>query len=72
MEEARCARSYRDEVEALRVRATRCDKLENDLVRYKQKVEDMEYLKKKITVSHNNATIKILIFSCILIKCHRI
>ena len=41
MEEAQCARSYRDEVEALRVRATRCDKLENDLVRYKQKVELM-------------------------------
>jgi len=51
MEEARCARSYRDEVEALRVRATRCDKLENDVLRYKQKIEDMEYLKKKIAVS---------------------
>ena len=56
MEEARCARSYRDEVEALRVRATRCDKLENDLVRYKQKVEDMEYLKKKIAVSYDSGT----------------
>lgn len=53
MEEARCARSYRDEVEALRVRATRCDKLENDVLRYKQKIEDMEYLKKKIAVSLN-------------------
>lgn len=53
MEEARCARSYRDEVEALRVRATRCDKLENDVLRYKQKIEDMEYLKKKIAVSWN-------------------
>ncbi|XP_065919238.1 girdin-like isoform X2 [Dysidea avara] len=48
MEEARCARSYRDEVEALRVRATRCDRLENDVLKYKQKIEDMEYLKKKI------------------------
>jgi len=53
MEEARCARSYRDEVEALRVRATRCDKLENDVLRYKQKIEDMEYLKKKIAVGWN-------------------
>ncbi len=49
-EEAKTARAYRDELEMLKVQESKVDKLEADLIKYKQKAEDTEYLKKKIQV----------------------
>lgn len=50
-EDAKAARAYRDEIEMLKVQSGKVEKLEGDMIKYKQKVEDTEYLKKKIAVS---------------------
>ena len=50
-EEARTARTYRDEIEVLKVQGGKVEKLEADVIKYRQKAEDTEYLKKKIVVS---------------------
>ena len=50
-EQAKTARAYRDEIEMLKVQEAKVDKLEADVIKYKQKAEDTEYLKKKIKVS---------------------
>jgi hypothetical protein len=49
--DAKAARAYRDEIEMLKVQSGKVEKLEGDIIKYKQKVEDTEYLKKKIAVS---------------------
>ena len=49
-EEAKTARTYRDEIEMLKVQGGKVEKLEADVIKYKQKVEDTEYLRKKIKV----------------------
>ena len=50
-EDAKAARAYRDEIEVLKVQSSKVEKLEGDITKYRQKVEDTEYLKKKIAVS---------------------
>ena len=51
-EEAKASRAYRDEIEVLKVQSGKVEKLEADIIKYRQKAEDTEYLKKKIAVSH--------------------
>jgi hypothetical protein len=50
-EDAKLARVYRDEIETLKVQSAKVEKLEADVVKYRQKAEDAEYLKKRIAVS---------------------
>ena len=50
-EDAKLARVYRDEIETLKVQSAKVEKLEADVVKYRQKAEDTEYLKKRIAVS---------------------
>ena len=51
LDDAKAARAYRDELEALRVQSAKAEKLENEVVRYRQKAEDADYLKKRVMVS---------------------
>uniref|UniRef100_A0A8C8K6L7 HOOK N-terminal domain-containing protein n=1 Tax=Oncorhynchus tshawytscha TaxID=74940 RepID=A0A8C8K6L7_ONCTS len=46
--EARSARTYRDELDALRERAIRADKLESEVGRYREKLHNMEFYKAKV------------------------
>ena len=48
--EARAARTYRDELDALRERAIRADKLESEVGRYREKLHSMEFYKAKVEV----------------------
>ena len=50
-EDAKAARAYRDEIEMLKVQSAKAERLETDVIKYRQKAEDAEYLKKKIAVS---------------------
>ena len=50
-EDAKAACAYRDEIEMLKVQSAKVGKLEADVMKYRQKAEDTEYLKKKIAVS---------------------
>ena len=50
-EDAKSVRIYRDEIETLKVQSAKVEKLEADVVKYRQKAEDTEYLKKRIAVS---------------------
>ena len=50
-EDAKLARVYRDEIETLKVQSAKVEKLEADVVKYRQKAEDTEYLRKRIAVS---------------------
>ena len=54
-ESARSVRVYRDEIETLKVQSSRVEKLEADVMKYRQKAEDTEYLKKRIAVSESCA-----------------
>ncbi|PWA16840.1 hypothetical protein CCH79_00012750 [Gambusia affinis] len=46
--EARAARTYRDELDALRERAIKADKLESEVGRYKEQLHKMEFYKAKV------------------------
>ncbi|KAM6972453.1 girdin-like [Aplochiton taeniatus] len=46
--DARAARTYRDELDALRERAIRADKLESEVGRYREKLHNMEFYKAKL------------------------
>ncbi|KAM4603284.1 girdin-like [Polymixia lowei] len=46
--DARAARTYRDELDALRERAIRADKLESEVTRYRDKLHSMEFYKAKV------------------------
>ncbi|XP_061601932.1 girdin isoform X3 [Cololabis saira] len=48
LSDARSARAYRDELDALREKAIRVDKLESDLSRYKERLHDIEFYKARI------------------------
>lgn len=48
--DARAARTYRDEVDALRERAIKADKLESEVGRYKEQLHKMEFYKAKVEV----------------------
>ncbi|XP_068423344.1 girdin isoform X1 [Clinocottus analis] len=46
--DARSARAYRDELDALREKAVRVDKLESELGRYKERLHDIEFYKARV------------------------
>lgn len=48
--DARAARAYRDEVDALRERAIKADKLESEAGRYREQLHKMEFYKAKVEV----------------------
>uniref|UniRef100_A0A673B402 Coiled-coil domain containing 88A n=1 Tax=Sphaeramia orbicularis TaxID=375764 RepID=A0A673B402_9TELE len=48
LSDARSARAYRDELDALREKAIRVDKLESELTRYKEKLHDIEFYKARV------------------------
>ena len=48
--DARASRTYRDELDALRERAIRADKLESEVGRYREKLHNMEFYKAKVEV----------------------
>uniref|UniRef100_A0A3P8UJS9 Coiled-coil domain containing 88A n=1 Tax=Cynoglossus semilaevis TaxID=244447 RepID=A0A3P8UJS9_CYNSE len=48
MSDARSARAYRDELDALREKAIRVDKLESELSRYKERLHDIEFYKARV------------------------
>lgn len=54
LSDARSARAYRDELDALREKAIRVDKLESELCRYKERLHDIEFYKARVEV-HNLA-----------------
>lgn len=47
-QQARASKAYRDEVDALRERAERCEKLESEITRYRDKLCDLEYYKSRV------------------------
>lgn len=47
-QEARVGKAYRDEVDALRDKAERCDRLESEVIKYREKLGDMDYYKSRI------------------------
>ncbi|XP_069464354.1 girdin isoform X2 [Ambystoma mexicanum] len=46
--DARSARVYRDELDALREKAIRVDKLESEVIRYKERMHDIEFYKARV------------------------
>ncbi|MGH0161181.1 UNVERIFIED_CONTAM: hypothetical protein FKN15_054625 [Acipenser sinensis] len=46
--DARSARAYRDELDALREKAIRVDKLESEVSRYKERLHDIEFYKARV------------------------
>lgn len=56
--EARLARVYRDEVDSLRERASRVDKLETELSRCKEKLNDVHFYKTRAEVRSQQYTHK--------------
>ncbi|XP_069090281.1 girdin isoform X2 [Pleurodeles waltl] len=48
LSDARSARVYRDELDALREKAIRVDKLESEVIRYKERMHDIEFYKARI------------------------
>lgn len=50
LSDARSARMYRDELDALREKAVRVDKLESELSRYKERLHDIEFYKARVEV----------------------
>lgn len=50
--EARSVRAYRDEVDALRERAGKVDRLETELARFKEKLHDVQFYKARMEVPY--------------------
>ncbi|XP_036291242.1 girdin isoform X7 [Pipistrellus kuhlii] len=48
LSDARSARMYRDELDALREKAIRVDKLESEVSRYKERLHDIEFYKARV------------------------
>ncbi|KDR17251.1 girdin isoform X2 [Zootermopsis nevadensis] len=48
MQDARAAKAYRDELDAVRERAERVDKLELEIQRYREKLSDIEFYKTRV------------------------
>ncbi|KAL2086762.1 hypothetical protein ACEWY4_017821 [Coilia grayii] len=46
--DARAARTYRDELDALREKAVRADKLESEVARYRDRLHNLEFYKAKV------------------------
>ena len=47
-QEARAGKTFRDELDILRERAHKVDKLEAEMQRYKDRVNDIEYYKSRV------------------------
>ena len=47
-QDARAAKTYRDELDVLRERAEKVDKLEAEILRYKDKMNDIEFFKSRV------------------------
>lgn len=60
MSDARSARAYRDELDALREKAIRVDKLESELSRFKEKLHDIEFYKARVEVHACACTIHLV------------
>ncbi len=56
--DARAARTYRDELDALRERAIKADKLESEVGRYREQLHKMEFYKAKVEVDAINKSFK--------------
>lgn len=64
MHEARTAKSYRDELDAVIERADRADRLELEVVRYREKLTDIEFYKTRIEeLREDNRYIVIFFFN---------
>ncbi|CAL8300396.1 unnamed protein product [Merluccius merluccius] len=48
LSDARSARAYRDELDAMREKAIRVDKLESELSRYKERLHDIDFYKARV------------------------
>ncbi|XP_063683782.1 girdin-like isoform X2 [Bolinopsis microptera] len=53
-DDAQAARIYRDEIDSLRTKAEKLDKYEADIAKYRDKLEDMEYLKNRVKELKNH------------------
>ncbi len=51
--DARSLRAYRDELDAFREKAVRVDKLESEVIRYKEKLHDIEFYRTRVEVTGN-------------------
>ncbi|GCC46673.1 hypothetical protein chiPu_0030932, partial [Chiloscyllium punctatum] len=51
--EARAARTYRDEVDILREKATRVDRLQSEVKAYKERLNSIEFYRGKVEVGFN-------------------
>ncbi len=49
--DARSLRAYRDELDAFREKAVRVDKLESEVIRYKEKLHDIEFYRTRVEVT---------------------
>lgn len=50
LSDARSARMYRDELDALQEKAVRVDQLESEVSRYKERLHDTEFYKARVEV----------------------
>lgn len=48
--DVRSLRAYRDELDALREKAVRADRLESEVTRYKEKLQDVEFYRTRVEV----------------------
>lgn len=55
LSDARSARAYRDELDVLREKAIRVDKLESEVGRYKERLHDIEFYKARVEVCPNKS-----------------
>lgn len=52
--EARSVRAYRDEVDALREKAAKVDRLDTELSRCKERLHDVHFYKTRVEVIHTD------------------
>lgn len=64
LSEARSARVYRDELDALREKAIRVDKLESEVSRYKERLHDIEFYKARVEVYYRKYWIAVFFVYC--------
>lgn len=50
MQEARAARTYRDELDILKEKASRVDKYETEITKYREKLNELEFYKARVEV----------------------
>ena len=50
-QDARAVRTYRDEIDILKERAARVDKVEAEVIKYKEKLNELDFFKTRVDVS---------------------